>query len=260
MSAAPRHAVEAVIGALSVDPSRPRLTAFDPDGNRTELSGTALLNWASKVAGLLVDELGGEHGDVVVVRSPVGWQTAGILIGAWWAGSTVTSEDSADALAAFVADGGDALADEVFVVSGHPLGAPSRQVKPHQRDYTGAVLGQADRFGSRNSVSPEVLAVSGPPAVTVSEFDRQIRVGSALSAADRVVTGGGWDLPHQVVEQLLAPLAAGASVIVCADWADAGLFGGDATGPTMSEAQLHRLDSEGATHLLASDGNVRPLG
>jgi len=253
-----RHAVDAVITALSVDPSRPRLTTYDQDGNRTELSGTALLNWASKVAGLLVDELGGTHGDAVVVRSGLGWQTAGVLVGAWWGGLTVTDEDEPGALAAFVADGADAVADEVLVVSGHPLGAPSRQVQAHQRDFTGAVLGQADRFGTRAVVPGDEFAVTG--SVTVAEFDALVRAGSGLSGSDRLVVTGSWDLPRGsdrtagVISGLLAPLAAGASVILCSDWAAQ-----SAVPDLTSGAAASRLASEGATHVLGADGIVRPL-
>ena len=239
---------------MSADPSRPRLTSYDTDGNRTELSGTALLNWSSKVAGLLVDELGGVLGDLVVIRLRPGWQSAGILIGALWAGMTVTDADDASAIAAFVDDGSDAASDEVFVVSGHPLGAPSRQVAPHQRDYTGAVLGQADRFSSRWAASAENEASVGTAgSVPVTEFDRQLRDQNPELANSRLLTVGSWTLPRSaeqgaggLISRLLGPLAAGASVIYCADWPD---DTADASPDGTALAPFaRRAVSEGATH------------
>src|ERR1700712_2809940 len=132
---------------LRGDAHRPRLTTYT-SGFRTELSTASLANWSAKVAGLLLDELGCRTGDLVYVGVGAGWQTAPILLGAWWAGLTVTDQDLPEAVAAFVPDGADpglGAADEVFVVSGHPLGAPSQAVAPHQRDFTTVVLRPAGR-------------------------------------------------------------------------------------------------------------------
>ncbi len=140
--------IDTALSSLSLDPSRPRVTGYTADG-RTELSGTVLRNWASKVAGLLIDELGASPGDEVLVTTPAHWQTAGILLGAWWAGLSVSDTDGPDVVAAFVPPGADSDCDEVFVVSGHPLGLGLTGLPVHQRDYTSSVLGQADRFTAR---------------------------------------------------------------------------------------------------------------
>lgn len=208
-----------VLASLQHDPSRPRLTTHTPAG-RTELSGTALLNWAAKVAGLLVDELGTRCGDQVLLATPANWQSAGILLGAWWAGLTVASDADSEVAAAFVPPGGDADADEVFVVSGHPLGLATRDLLPHQRDFTTSVLGQADRFSPRFAPDPTAAVRSHGQVRSVGEFRAAIAAASPVGLNQRVLTAGDWSLDGEVpavVTLLLQPLAAGASVIHCTD-------------------------------------------
>ncbi len=233
----PSVAVAAALSAMDTDPSRPRLTAYSATGDRTELSGTVLLNWGAKVAGLLVDELGAGPGDVVSVLTPSHWQTAGILLGSWWAGLSVTDADDASAIAAFVPEGGDSACDEVFVVSGHPLGAPSREVAAHQRDYSSAVLSQADRFSPRFSASA-VTVESGP---TADEAGAQLVAAAAVvSPADRVLTVQPWTVTDGgVFSRLFGLIAGGAAVIHCSDFDTADL--------------VHRAQAEKATATMGID-------
>lgn len=219
-------AIAPILAALRGELHRPRLTTYDRDGGRTELSGTALLNWASKVAGLLVDELGLGHGFTATVLSRTGWQTAGIVLGVLWAGGTVTDQDDSEADAAFVDDGSDAAAAEVFVVSGHPFGAPSRQVAAHQRDYSTAVMGQADRFGSRGPVAADLIALrpDNGPAVTVAQLHTALTAPFDLAPGSRLLQSGDWQLSggadSGLVRGLLRPLAADVSLIQHADTPD----------------------------------------
>ena len=205
----------------SADPHRPRVTVYAEGGARTELSTRTLVNLSAKVAGLLTDELGASPGDTVFVDLPPGWQTAAVLLGTWWAGLAVTDVDSADAVAAFVPDGADpgvGAADEVFVVSGHPLGAPSRQVAAHQRDFTGAVLGQADRF-SAPPVGAGLPAVAGSADLTVEQV-LELTTGRWQPGV-RLLSTASWTLPHPGLDALVAPLLAGGSVVqVIADAGD----------------------------------------
>lgn len=154
-----RHGVTAAVLAplLAGEPARPRLTWYG--AGRTELSTASLANWSAKVAGLLTDELGAGSGDVVTVRAAASWQVPPIVLGAWWAGLSITEADDPAAVAAFVDEGDDGAADEVFVVSGHPLGAPCTDVQAHQRDFSTSVLPQADRFAPRAPLSPDSAAV-----------------------------------------------------------------------------------------------------
>ncbi|MGI8591774.1 MAG: TIGR03089 family protein [Nakamurella sp.] len=199
---------------LRGDAHRPRLTTYS-GGLRTELSTASLANWSAKVAGLLLDELGCASGSVVYVGVPAGWQSAPILLGAWWAGLTVTDVDTPDAAAAFVPDGADSgvgAADEVFVVSGHPLGAPSLAVAAHQRDFTTAVLPQADRFSNRR-LPPDLPALSAADGVmTVAEVFAAIEA-VAPPAGSRLGSIVPWSLPGGVVGTLLAALAVDGSLV-----------------------------------------------
>ncbi len=199
---------------LTGDSGRPRITWYG--AGRTELSTASLANWSAKVAGLLVDELGGTTGNLVTVRTTPSWQTVPLLLGAWWAGMTVTDEDDPTALAAFVDQGADAEADEVFVVSGHPLGAPSAGVQDHQRDFSGAVLPQGDRFTpwgpGPDPEMPAVLTAAGP--TSVAELLRQARESAAaLGHGGRVFSVLDLTLPLGVVAGMLGSLAADGSLI-----------------------------------------------
>jgi uncharacterized protein (TIGR03089 family) len=200
---------------LRGDAHRPRLTTYT-DGFRTELSTASLANWSAKVAGLLLDELGCRPGDLVFVGVRAGWQTAPILLGSWWAGMTVTDLDLTEAAAAFVSDGAApdlGAADEVFVVSGHPLGAPSRSVAAHQRDFTTAVLPQADRFAPRSRIDVDSVALrTADGLVSVSDlFDLAESTGLPLGA--RLISTEPWDLPGGVARTLLAALAVDGSLV-----------------------------------------------
>ena len=198
---------------LRGDGHRPRLTTYR-DGFRTELSTASLANWSAKVAGLLVDELGCRPGDVVYVGVDAGWQTAPILLGSWWAGVTVTDTDLPDAVASFVPDGADpsmGAADEVFVVSGHPLGAPSRAVAATQRDFTTAVLPQADRFAARSRSSPVAVRTASGEVTAADLLDAARTAG--LAGGARLASNLAWSLPVGVAATLLAALSADGSLV-----------------------------------------------
>lgn len=219
---APISVTGAVLGPLlQRDTHRPRLTWYTADGDRTELSTASLANWSAKVAGLLTDELGATPGDRVAVLLGPGWQTLPILLGTWWAGCVVTDQDDPEAVAAFVPDGADpalGAADEVFVVSGHPLGAPSRAVAPHQRDFTAAVLPQADRFGGAR-VGPTAPALAGSAELTVAGVLDLARA-AGLPAEHRALVTGDWTLPDPALAALLGPLSADGSVVAVSPAAD----------------------------------------
>ncbi|GGM01607.1 TIGR03089 family protein [Nakamurella endophytica] len=204
---------------LARDPHRPRITGYTTDG-RAELSTASLANWSAKVAGLLRDELGAAPGDVAFVGTPPGWQTAAVLLGCWWAGLAVTDRDDPAAVAAFVPDpggpGGVAVpagADEVFVVSGHPLGAPSRVVAAHERDWTGAVLPQADRF-TPPAVADTAPACAGSVRLSVADALALAREAAGrLGATPRVLSVSTWSPLPLAVALLGGALAADGSVV-----------------------------------------------
>ena len=82
---------------LRDEAAQPLLTAYDDStGERTELSVTTYDNWVSKTANLLVDELGLDEGDVVLLDLPSHWLVPVFLGAAWSAGLAVTTDPGVD--------------------------------------------------------------------------------------------------------------------------------------------------------------------
>jgi len=212
-----------LIGEVGREAHRPVLVCHLSDGARTELSGASLANWTAKVAGLLRDELVLGPGDVAAVRARTGWQLAPVLLGCWWTGLTVTGADAPaghDPSVAFVDPGDDADADEQFVLSGHPLGAPATDVADHQRDFTTAVLPQSDQPGAAAvSGGGWIAARTAKGPVTADELLRAAQAsGDHLAVAERPVllSTRDWTVPTGVASTLLACLVAGGTVVQCA--------------------------------------------
>jgi uncharacterized protein (TIGR03089 family) len=207
--------------ALVRDPAGPLLTFYDDaTGERTELSATSLANWVAKTANLLRDDVGTAPGDEVAVLLPAHWQTAAILLGAWTAAAVVglSAEDPAAAFctADRVAEAGPA--GEVFALSLAPLGRGFRGAAPAgSRDYSADVLSQGDRWSGRPV--PDAVPALRTAGGTVTAGDlveialrRVSELG--LLAGDRLLSTAPWDSPTAWVDGLLAPLAAGASLVL----------------------------------------------
>jgi uncharacterized protein (TIGR03089 family) len=92
---APYDTPTALLAALAgSDPTRPRLTWYDDaagptQGERIELSGRVLANWAAKAANLLQEELDAGPGTVVELDLPPHWRAAYWLFAAWSVGAEV---------------------------------------------------------------------------------------------------------------------------------------------------------------------------
>lgn len=215
---------------LAADPHLPRLVHYGP-GGRAELSTATLTNWSAKVAGLLTDELGLDPGDRALLRPMPGWLPAPILLGCWWAGVTVRIDDSPEPAGPFAiaflpdpagaAAGGDAEtdgdADEVLVVSAHPLALPSQQLLPHQRDFSTAVLAQSDQYRPFRLPDPaEVLLETGSAGLTA---DHLLAAARHWDAPPRVLTTSGWDAAaaNSPVELLIGVLASSGTLVQATD-------------------------------------------
>jgi len=193
---------------LRADPARPRITHYDDTtGTRVELSGATLANWAAKTANWLRDELDLQPGDAVAVLLPPHWQTAGVLLGAWWCGATVTTSPAgAQAVLCGVAQVSELTgADEVAVVGLDALGRGVPGLPPGVRDYASEVRVHGDTF------SPHA---PGPDAGQVVATARARAAELGLGAGDRLLCTSGWDAAGPG-ELLLAVLAAGASLVQC---------------------------------------------
>jgi uncharacterized protein (TIGR03089 family) len=193
---------------LRSDPARPRITHYDDAaGSRIELSGATLANWAAKTANWLRDELDVQPGDTVAVLLPPHWQTAGVLLGAWWCGATVTASP---AHAPVALCGIDRIADadsaeEVAALGLDALGLGIAVLPPGVRDFASEVRVHGDIFTPGGP---------GPDTETLLTAARARAAELGLAAGDRLLCTTSWNatVPGEV---LLAVLAADASLVQC---------------------------------------------
>ncbi|GGU65143.1 TIGR03089 family protein [Lentzea flava] len=193
---------------LKADSGRPLITHYDDAvGSRIELSRATIANWAAKTANWLRDEHDVEPGDPVAVLLPAHWQTAGLLLGAWWCGAHVVGA-GVEAKVAVVPKGGTADADVVAVASldtwGLGSGAPV--------DYLDDVRGHGDDF------TPWEPVPGSTPALGESTVDEVVararELGAELGPEPRVLSTLEWNVPSSgVLEGFLAVLAAGGSLV-----------------------------------------------
>lgn len=210
--------------ALARDPARPLLTYYDDaTGGRAELSAATLANWVAKTANLLTDELGVQPGDRVAVLLPAHWQTAAVLLASWAVGG-VASTDPHGAAAAFVdtrhlAETRAADPAELVVLSLTPLGQPLASPPADALDFAVAARAHGDHFNPPSTLGPDVPAVDDDgwlltAGELVAECQRRAHE-FGLHLMDRVLSRLTWRDPADWVDGLLAPLAAGASLVQC---------------------------------------------
>ena len=193
---------------LRADPARPRITHYDDTaGSRIELSGATLANWAAKTANWLRDELDVQPGDPVAVLLPPHWQTAGVLLGAWWCGAMVTTSASGAAVALCGVDhiAGATGADELAAVGLDALGMGIKGLPPGVRDFASEIRVHGDTFRPSGA---------GPDTETILAAARARASAWGLASGDRLLCTTNWDstVPGEV---LVAVLAADASLVQC---------------------------------------------
>jgi uncharacterized protein (TIGR03089 family) len=211
---------------------KPFLTWYDDDRpERVELSARTFENWTAKVANLLADELGVAPAERVAAVLVDSWQAAVVLAGCWRAGVTVVAvepaADPADRAAAvrgcaaafvreeWLAELGGA-AGLVALGSG-PLGRPERDLGA-ALDFARAVPAMGDLYaGDDAGPDAAALVAAGPGAATMAELlDEAGALGrlAGLADTDRLLSGLGLGDRAGMVAGLLAPLAAGAGVVL----------------------------------------------
>jgi uncharacterized protein (TIGR03089 family) len=210
-----RTLADVLLTAMQREPARPRMTYCDDEaGVRVELSGATLANWAAKTANLMRDEFGLLPGARVAVLAPAHWQTAVALLGVWWAGAEVVLHPDAGAELALAAVDRIGEADgiaEVAALSLDPMGGSARGLPAGVADYTTAARVHGDRF-QPNGAGP---ALAGMAVADV--LDRSGRTAETLTDADRVLSTRAWYTPDDVIDGLIAVLAAGASLVQVAN-------------------------------------------
>ncbi|NKY97480.1 TIGR03089 family protein [Nocardiopsis alborubida] len=215
---------------VSDDPSRPFVTSYDASGGRVELSRATFDNWVSKTANMLVDGLGAQPDDRVVLALPVHWQSLVWLLSCWSVGAVAEfarpGADLPEGAQVAVADADrleaalDSGAEEVVGTSLHPLGLPLADVPPMVLDYSVEVRGHGDHFSSY-PVDPGAPALRGPGVRTGAELasgGRRWADRWALDAEDRVALFAEPDAPLSLLgggaELLMAPVAAGSPIVL----------------------------------------------
>ncbi len=221
--------------ALRRDPAAPLITFYDDEnGERIELSAATLANWVAKTANLLQDEFDVARGSRVALALPVHWQTAAVLLGVWSCGGTVIETAAEDAdrpveidvlLAAqdrleALTDGIDeATGPEVLGLSLHPLGMGMAGYAGPARDFALEVRAHGDAFLPYEPPDPDApgLVVGGLELTLGGLVDtaRELAGRLDLRAGDRILITETTAAEAGPVAWLLAPLAAGASLVLC---------------------------------------------
>jgi uncharacterized protein (TIGR03089 family) len=211
---------DALLGPLlAANPMGPRITYYDDStGERIELSTVTLANWAAKTANLLRDELGAGPGSRIAVLLPAHWQTAAVLLGVWWIGAEVVLAGAHADIALCTADrldeADDAVAGgEVAVLSLDAFGAPASDLPIGVSDYATAVRVHGDAVVGEQTPGPALDGRSVTEVLAAAQLSAAER---GLTAADRVLSDRGWSNPRELTDNLLAVLAAGASLVQCA--------------------------------------------
>jgi uncharacterized protein (TIGR03089 family) len=227
---------------LAADAAAPLVTYYDDAaGERIELSGTTLANWAAKTANLLRDECDLEVGGRVAVLLPAHWQTLAVLLGAWWCGGEVVADPAAADVVCCDADrlaaATDAGAGVVVALSLHAFGKGLPGLPAGVVDYATEVRLHGDVFTPDGPGQPGAPALEGADAEAVLAAARAHAGAAGIAGGSRVLTTRDWSVADGLVEVPLAVLAAGASLVQCRN---------------VDQAALDRkADSERVTHRLS---------
>lgn len=217
--------------ALRRDAAGPLLTHYDDaTGERVELSATTLANWVAKTANLLQDEFDIGAGSTVAVALPVHWQTAAVLLGAWSCGAAVLDtaaedDDRLDAADVVLAAADrlppleDAGIEALLGLSLHPLGLGMAGYVGSARDFALEVRVHGDHFSPYGPVDPAAPGLLlGGVQLTLGglvEMAQELAARLGLVPGDRVLVDDQAATAAGPVAWLLAPLAAGASLVLC---------------------------------------------
>jgi uncharacterized protein (TIGR03089 family) len=196
------------------NPASPLITHYDDaTGARVELSVATMRNWAAKTANWLTEELDVEPGDPVAVLLPAHWQTVGVLLGAWWCGAQVVGE-AAGAAVAFVPPNGAAPgATAVAAVSLDPMGRDLGGSTSTLLDYIGEARVHGDDYLALNQVPGDTPCLAGTTVDEVLATARKNAELLAVDATSRLLSTLDWTVPDGILNGVLVPLAAGASLV-----------------------------------------------
>lgn len=223
--------------APEAEADRPLLTyCDDATGERTELTAAALGGWVARTASLLRDGCGLTSGDRAAVLLPPHWQTAAVLLGAWSIGVAVSFRPWATAGLTPTGQGDSEPLDAVFVAR-HRLdswletvpearhrfvldlaahGAVADEVPEGYRDYLAEVRRYPDTPPAYRAIRyTDPASPDGTSYQQWAEVARGVAASRGLRAGGRLLVDVATQ--EQPVIWLLAPLVAGASILLCAN-------------------------------------------
>ncbi|MFC7535604.1 TIGR03089 family protein [Actinoplanes sp. GCM10030250] len=205
----------------------------DATGERVGLTAPDLGRWAAATAELLTAECGLPRGGRAGVLLPPHWQTAAVLLGAWAAGIEVSfrgwstaglGPETGPALDATFVERrrvGSWLEDvpparHQFVLGLAPSGAPTPDVPAGYRDFPQAArshLGAPPPAGGIGA--GENATVDGTTFGEYGAVAAELARSRGISAGDRVLFDTA--AQEEPLIWLMAPLTAGASIVLCAN-------------------------------------------
>ncbi|MEU9865641.1 TIGR03089 family protein [Streptomyces sp. NPDC047971] len=225
MNASDRTPADLLRSALAADPARPLVTFYDDaTGERVELSVATFANWVAKTANLLQGELSASPGDRLALLLPAHWQTAVWLLACSSVGATAdVGGDPADAdyvvAGPDTLDAGLACSGDRIALSLAPLGRRFPAAPAGYADYAVEVPSQGDRFAPFVPVDADApaLVVDGAELTGAQLVERARTDAEALGLTPgaRLLSGRAYDGWDGLSAGLYAPLAAGASVVLC---------------------------------------------
>lgn len=211
-----------LLHSLAADMSCPRITSYDEvTGARMDFSGQTLENWVAKIANFLLEELDLNEQTPILIDLPAGWQPCVLALGAlaagvpWTLAPAETAADSdADIAAVFLSPEAidspalqDALADSSADLVAVTTDAFGRGVVETGGELAPGIIdfGPTVRFYGDHYSAP-----------TPSLADAVSALGADLlpDAAPQRVLCTGWANTSEFAASVLAPLAAGGSVVV----------------------------------------------
>lgn len=190
---------------LRTDPAGPRLTVYDESrGTRMEFSAQTLDNWANKVANLLVEEFEADAETRVGIDVGASWQSAVIALGAYNAGLSPLFDATglAPTVIFTTPDAASRFPDvpDCVVVSDDPFGRgvveAGGRLPQGTVDFGPTVRFYGDQyFGPSTDLSrfalPDIEAERYlvPPWNSAAEFERRVLAPLAAGGSVVLVTG-----------------------------------------------------------------------